>query len=91
MQSKELNIYKQIKKLNKNQNVNKHKDYSILKSMIDKKVEIETDDLVFGLERKGILRDFDETWLILEVENKREKSLIYMRLKNIESLSEVNE
>lgn len=27
----------QIKKLNKNQNVNKHKDYSILKSMIDKK------------------------------------------------------
>lgn len=59
--------------------------------MIDKKVEIETDDLVFGLERKGILRDFDETWLILEVENKREKSLIYMRLKNIESLSEVNE
>lgn len=82
-----------IKKINNNQSISKTKDYSILKNMIGKMIKVETDeegDFLFGFKTEGILRSFNETWLILEVENKKEKSLIYIRLKNIDSISEIS-
>lgn len=82
-----------IKKINDNQGISKTKDYSILKNMIGKTIKVVTDeegDFIFGFKTEGILRSFNEIWLTLEVESKKEKSLIYIRLKNIESISEIN-
>lgn len=81
-----------IKKILNNQNKNNKKELSLLKKLIGKKIEIESDDeyvLVFGTSQKGILKEFNEEWLVLESEGKKGKELIYYRLNNIKGVEEI--
>lgn len=81
-----------LKKLINNQNVDNKKDFSLLKDMIGKKIMIETDDgntYMFGVKSEGILKEYNDTWLALEIEDKRGNSIIYYRIKNITKISEV--
>ena len=80
-----------IKKILNNQNKNNKKELSLLKKLIGKKIEIESDEyvLVFGTSQKGILKEFNEEWLVLESEGKKGKELIYYRLNNIKGVEEI--
>ncbi len=81
-----------VQKLLNNQNKNNKKDLSLLKKLIGKKVKIETDDeyaLVFGTSQNGILKEFNDTWLIIETESKKGKELLYYRLNNIKGVIEI--
>lgn len=81
-----------LQKLLNNQNKNNKKDLSLLKKLIGKQIEIETDDeyaLVFGASQKGILKEFNDTWIIIETEGKKGNELLYYRLNNIKGVLEV--
>ena len=81
-----------IQKVINNQKENAKKDFSLLKDLLGKNVKIESDDeyiLVFGTKQQGILKEFNDTWLIIETENKKGKELIYYRLNNIKGILEV--
>ena len=54
-----LNLNSNIKKILNNGHKDNKKDFSMLKSLIGKEIEIDTDDeysLVFGTSTKGILK-----------------------------------
>lgn len=94
MVSMYCDLSSKIKKLGSNQDKNKSKDYSILKKMIGKRIKVELDEgtsIEFGLNTEGILKDFNSRWLALEVESKKKRALLYLRLNNIASISEVLE
>ena len=81
-----------IKKILNNQNKNNKKEYSLLKKLIGKQIQIELDDeyvLVFGTSQKGILKEFNDVWIVLETEGKKGKELIYYRLNNIKGVLEI--
>lgn len=81
-----------LQKLLNNQNKSNKKDLSLLKKLIGKEIKIETDDdysLVYGTSEKGILKEFNDTWLIIEIESKKGKELLYYRLNNIKGVLEV--
>ena len=81
-----------IKMILNNQNKSNKKDYSLLKKLVGRQIEIDTDDeyeLAFGSKKRGILKDFNDTWIILETQNKEKKETIYYRLSNIKSIVEV--
>ena len=87
-----FDIKTKIQKVINNQKENTKKDFSLLKELIGKNVQIESDDeyrLVFGTKTQGILKEFNDTWLIIETENKKGKELIYYRLNNIKGVLEV--
>ena len=78
-----------IKMILNNQNKSNKKDYSLLKKLVGRQIEIDTDDeyeLAFGSKKRGILKDFNDTWIILETQNKEKKETIYYRLINIKSI-----
>ena len=90
-------IWGKINKLEKliPSNSNDKKKFPSLKELIGKVIEIETDDeqsFIYGEECKGILKEFNETWLVLEVINKKnKKEHCYHRLNNLKSIDVVNE
>jgi len=45
--------------------------------------------LYFGEEQKGILKEFNDAWLILESNGKKGKEITYYRLNNIKGVVEV--
>ena len=87
-----FDLKSKIQKVINNQKENTKKDFSLLKELLGKNVRIETDDeyrLVFGTKQQGILKEFNDTWLVIEIENKKGKELIYYRLNNIKGVLEV--
>lgn len=70
-------------------NLKHKKNFPSLEGLIGKKIEIETeDDLIFGSETRGILKEFNNKWLVLEAtNNKNKKEWYYYRLNDIISIN----
>lgn len=63
---------------------NKKKEFPSLKELIGKNIKIkisEDADFVFGFEAEGILKEFDDIWIVVECINKKEE--YYYRIKDI--------
>lgn len=89
-----FDIKSSLKKILNNQIKDTKKDFSLLEKLKGKEVqiEVEDDDLVsFTHQQKGILKDFNDTWLILEKNTKKGKELNYYRIINIQGVVEVKE
>ena len=71
------------------------KGFPSLKKVTGKKVEIALDDdtaLMCGYMTQGILKDYNDTWLVLETSDKRnKKELYYHRIRNIVSINILEE
>lgn len=83
---------KKILKILNEQSKDDKKDFSFLEKLKGKEIEIESDEeelLYFGEEQKGILKDFNNTWLILESNSKKGKEITYYRINNIKEVVEV--
>lgn len=78
-----------IKKILNNQNKNNKKDFSILKNLINKEIQIEFDNENIGLSKKGVLKEFNDVWIVLQEENKKNTELNYYKLINVQSISEI--
>lgn len=87
-----FDLSSKLKKITNNQNIVNKKDFSILKNMVGKNIKIETDNeynLVFGTKNEGVLKKYDSTWIVLETKSKKDKSLLYFRIKDVKSIVEV--
>lgn len=83
-----------LKKILNNQSQNSKKDFSLLENLKNKEIQIEVDDEdinVFGTTKKGILKDFNDVWLVLEIVSKKGKELVYYRVSNIKGVVEVKQ
>lgn len=78
------------KLINKQMKHSKNK-FPSLNELIGKTISIETTDeldFVFGSETKGILKEFNHQWIVIETTNKKnKKELYYYRLNNITSIN----
>lgn len=89
-----FDIKSNLKKILNNQSKDIKKDFSLLEKLKGKEIQIEVDDddlMSFIQKPKGILKDFNDTWLILEKNTKKGKELIYYRIINIQGVVEVKE
>ena len=87
-----FDIKSTLKKILNNQNKNTKKDFSLLEKLKEKEVQIETDNEdinMFETIRKGILKDFNDVWLILEINTKKGKELMYYRISSIKGVVEI--
>lgn len=87
-----FDIKSTLKKILNNQNKNTKKDFSLLEKLKEKEVQIETDNEdinMFETIRKGILKDFNDVWLILEISTKKGKELMYYRISSIKGVVEI--
>ena len=87
-----FDIKSTLKKILNNQNKNTKKDFSLLEKLKEKEVQIETnneDINMFETIRKGILKDFNDVWLILEINTKKGKELMYYRISSINGVVEI--
>lgn len=82
------------KLINKQLKGNKNK-FPSLKKLVGKKISIETSDqleLIFGSETKGILKYYNDTWIVIETINKKNnKEQYYYRLNTITSINIVDD
>ncbi len=81
-----------MKRILNNQSKSIKKDFSFLEQLKGKEIEIEVNDedvVLFDASKKGILKDFNDVWLILETTTKKGKELIYYRIANIKGVLEV--
>lgn len=80
-----------ISRITNNMSVKKNKKFPSLKELVGKNIEIETDDYydyTFNLKTKGILKEYNDTWIVIESLNKQnEKELYYYRVNNIKSIN----
>lgn len=80
-----------ISRITNNMSVRKNKKFPSLKELVGKNVELETDDYyeyTFNSKTKGILKEYNDTWIVIEALNKKnEKELYYYRLNNIKSIN----
>lgn len=80
-----------ISRITNNMSVKKNKKFPSLKELVGKNIELETDDYydyTFNLKTKGILKDYNDTWIVIESLNKKdEKELYYYRVNNIKSIN----
>lgn len=75
-------------------NKNSKKDLSLLDKLKGKEVELEidNDDITsFTSARKGILKDYNDIWLILETNDSKGKKTLYFRMINVKGVVEVKE
>lgn len=89
-----FDIKSSLKKILNNQSKDVKRDFSLLEKLKGKEIQIEVDDddlISFTQQQKGILKDFNETWIILEKNTKKGKELIYYRISNIQGVVEVKE
>ena len=87
-----FDIKSTLKKILNNQNKNTKKDFSLLEKLKEKEVQIEIDNEdinMFETIRKGILKDFNDVWLILEINTKKGKELMYYRISSIKGVVEI--
>ncbi len=79
-----------ISRITNNVSVKKNKKFPSLKELVGKNIELETDDYYdypFNLKTKGILKEYNDTWIVIESLNKKEeKELYYYRVNNIKSI-----
>lgn len=80
-----------ISRITNNMSVKKNKKFPSLKELVGKNIELETDDYydyTFNLKTKGILKEYNDTWIVIETLNKKEeKELYYYRVNNIKSIN----
>lgn len=79
-----------LDKIIKKQTQYTKKEFPSLKKLIGKNISIKTNDessLVFGNETKGILKHFNDEWIVIETINKKEQ--YYYKLNNIASIDVV--
>lgn len=85
-----ISLSSKIDKLINMQKKESKKYFSSLNELIGKKISIETDDDssdTFGYEKEGILKEFDDRWIVLETTDKKDKkNLFYYRLSNVTSI-----
>lgn len=66
------------------------KSFPSLKTLIGKRIVIETDDnlnLIYDWNIEGVLKDYNDKWIVMECINKNNKTeLYYYRLSNIVSI-----
>ena len=87
-----FDLKKDIKKILTYQSKTEKKDFTLLEKLKGKEIQIEVDNddiISFDNTRKGILKDFNDTWLILETEDKKGKKTLYYRMINIKGVVEV--
>lgn len=87
-----FDLKKDIKKILTYQSKTEKKDFTLLEKLKGKEIQIEidNDDIIsFDNTRKGILKDFNNAWLILETEDKKGKKTLYYRMINIKGVVEV--
>lgn len=71
---------------------NSKKDLSLLDKLKGKEVELEVDNddiTSFTSTRKGILKDYNDIWLILETNDSKGKKTLYFKMINIKGVVEV--
>lgn len=80
-----------ISRITNNMSVKKNKKFPSLKELVGKHIELETDDYyeyTYNLKTKGILKEYNDTWIVIESLNKKdEKELYYYRVNNIKSIN----
>lgn len=87
-----FDLKKDIKKILTYQSKKEKKDFTLLEKLKGKEIQIEVDNddiISFDNTRKGILKDFNDIWLILETEDKKGKKTLYYRMINIKGVVEV--
>lgn len=87
-----FDLKKDIKKILTYQSKTEKKDLTLLEKLKGKEIQIEVDNddiISFDNTRKGILKDFNDIWLILETEDKKDKKTLYYRMINIKGVVEV--
>lgn len=87
-----FDLKKDIKKILTYQSKTEKKDFTLLEKLKGKEIQIEVDNddiISFDNTRKGILKDFNDIWLILETEDKKGKKTLYYRMINIKGVVEV--
>lgn len=91
-------LSEKINKINKNlpDNTKKaKKGFPSLKNVTGKKIGIALDDdtaLMCGYMTQGILKDYNDTWLVLEAcDKENKKELYYHRIRNIVSIDILEE
>lgn len=84
-----LSLSSKIDKLKNNiSDKNSKHNFPSLKDLVGKNIEIEIDELVLIGNPKGILKEYNDTWLVLESYNrKNKKELYYYRISNITSIN----
>lgn len=85
-----LSLSSKIDKLkNSVQDKNTKHNFPSLKDLVGKNIEIEVDNEIFlNGNPTGILKEYNDTWLVLETYNKKnKKELYYYRLNNITSIN----
>lgn len=80
-----------ISRITNNMSVKKNKKFPSLKELVGKNIELETDDYydyTFNLKTKGILKEYNDTWIVIETLNKKEeKELYYYRVNDIKTIN----
>lgn len=88
-----LSLSSKLDKLINNQAKDSKNTFPSLKELIGKKISIETSDqldLIFeSATTTGILKEYNDKWLVLESTNKKE--LYYYRLNNIISIDIIDD
>ncbi|MCM1370664.1 MAG: hypothetical protein NC181_02070 [Clostridium sp.] len=80
--------------INKQFKENKNK-FPSLQELVGKKINIETSDelvIAFGSATEGVLKCFNDTWIVIETTNKKnKKEQYYYRLNKIVSINIVDD
>ena len=83
-----------ISKIMTSMTTNNKKRFPSLKELVGKNIEIETDEyleLSYGYSTKGLLKEYNDTWLVIESRDKKDrKELYYYRIKNITSINVID-
>ncbi len=89
-----LSTASKLDKLLNRESVDVKKKFPSLNELIGKDIKIETNnelDIFSKNNKQGILKDYDDKWLVLEAINKKQKKeLYYYRLVNISSINIIN-
>lgn len=85
-----LSLSSKLDKLINNQIKDNKNRFPSLNELIGKNISVEMSnesELIFGSKTKGILREFNDTWLGIETTDKKDKKeLYYYRLNDIVSI-----
>lgn len=80
-----------ISKIRNNMPISNKKRFPSLKELVGKNVELETDEgleFTYGCNAKGYLKEYNDTWVVIETTNKNNKQeLYYYRLNNITAIN----
>jgi hypothetical protein len=88
-------ISSKLDKIMNNMSTNKKKKFSSLQELIGKNIKLETDnqlELAYNCKTEGILKEYNDTWLVIEtIDKKNKKELYYYRLNNVKSINEIED